>query len=82
MHRIIVTGRNDQMPKTISLPFGVGVDGRVITAPVQIAPNQCKCRKCDGWGTVETWDGNPSHRNETVRCWGCDGDGVVLVGGA
>lgn len=82
LSRIIITGKNSELPRTISLPFGYGVDGRVITAPVRIAANQCKCRRCDGWGTVETWDGNPSHRNETVRCCDCDGEGVVLVGGA
>lgn len=77
--RIIVTGKNRDFPKTIRLPFGVGVDGTIATAAVQIRADQCKCRACDGWGTVDTWDGNPSSRAVAVRCTACDGEGIQTM---
>lgn len=78
-HRIIVTGKNSAFPNTVSLPWGVAVDGTVATRPVRIRANEAKCRRCDGWGSVETWDGNPSHREVSVGCTACDGTGIVEV---
>ena len=77
--RIIITGKNKDFPNTIRLPFGVGVDGSIATMSVRVAPNQRKCRSCGGWGTIETWDGNPSHRDMSVRCTDCDGEGIQTM---
>jgi DnaJ-class molecular chaperone len=65
-HRIIVTGKNRDFPNTVRMPFGVGVDGRVISVPMQIRANEIKCPRCEGWGEYEA-----------VRCTTCDGDGIV-----
>ena len=77
--RIIITGKNKDFPNTIRLPFGLGVDGTIATMPVRVASNQRRCRACDGWGSVEVWDGNPSHRDMSVRCTACDGEGIETV---
>lgn len=79
LSRIIITGKNSAFPKTIRLPFGVGVDGTIGTRAVRVGADQCKCRACDGWGTIETWDGNPSTRAQSVRCAECDGEGIATV---
>lgn len=75
--RIIITGKNSAFPKTVAMPLGVGVDGSIITYRIQIGAHEEKCHRCDGWGTIEVWDGNPSHRDETVRCEVCCGDGIL-----
>lgn len=79
MHRIILTGKNKDFPKTISLPFGVGVDDSIVMWPVRVAANQRKCAACNGWGTIDTWDGNPSHRKVAERCTVCDGEGIETL---
>lgn len=75
--RIITIGKNSTMPKVVSLPIGVGVDGCTISAHVTIQPDEIICPTCQGWGSVETWDGNPGHRSESERCAQCDGNGIV-----
>ena len=77
--RIIYTGKNRDFPKTIRLPYGVCIDGTVGTMLVQIAADECKCRACDGWGRIDTWEG-PGHRGSSVRCDKCDGEGIVKMG--
>lgn len=65
--RIITTGKNGDMPKTVTLPFGVGVDGAVIRFPVTIGGDEMICPTCKGWGCDEWQD----------RCEHCCGDGIV-----
>lgn len=65
--RIITTGKNGEMPKTVTLPFGVGVDGTVIRFPVTIGGDEMICPTCKGWGTDEWAD----------RCEHCCGDRIV-----
>lgn len=79
LSRIIVTGKNRNFPNTIRLPFGLGVDGSIATMAVRVGANQCKCKRCDGWGTIETWDGNPAHRDVSERCPDCDGEGIATM---
>lgn len=78
-HRIIMTGKNSAFPKTIRLPFGFHVDGTPHMRPVRIRANQCKCRVCDGWGTVTYSPINPSERDYSERCTVCDGEGIATV---
>ncbi|CAB5079559.1 hypothetical protein UFOVP143_27 [uncultured Caudovirales phage] len=75
--RIITIGRNDTLPKVVSLPIGVGVDGRTISWPLTVQHDEIICPGCLGWGSIETWDGNPGHRSESERCTQCDGNGIV-----
>lgn len=75
--RILITGKNRDFPKTVAMPLGVGVDGSIITGRIQIAAHEEKCPRCAGWGSYEVWDGNPSHRDETVGCDVCNGDGII-----
>lgn len=79
MHRIILTGKNRDFPNVIRLPLGVAVDGAVAMMPIRVAANQRKCPSCDGWGSIDTWDGNPSHRSVSERCTDCDGEGIQTM---
>lgn len=76
--RILIAGKNKDIPKTIRLPFGVGVDGTETTALVRVAPDECKCTRCGGWGYTMTWDGNPSHRDTAEPCPHCN-EGIAKV---
>lgn len=78
--RIIITGTNANLPKVAMLPIGVGVDGSVIRTHITLQPNESLCPRCRGWGEVDTWDGNPSHRSVSERCDACDGDGIICRG--
>lgn len=75
--RVIVTGRNDTLPKVVNLPVGVRQDGSVVRALVTIAGNQSVCTRCKGWGEVECGSINPSVKNWTERCEDCGGDGIT-----
>ena len=77
--RVITIGKNSAMPKTVYMPFGVGVDGGVIKYPVTIQGDEIICPACSGWREIETWDGNPGHRSETDRCERCDGQGIIEI---
>lgn len=65
--------------KAASIFVGVCVDGTAVYAPTIIPADASVCPICEGCGTIETWDGNPSHRDVTVSCPGCDGEGIVVV---
>lgn len=68
--RVITIGRNDNMPKVVRLPIGVGVDGCAITAPVTIMPDESVCPDCGGFG-YNTYSGDD--------CAKCDGGGIVTI---
>jgi hypothetical protein len=70
--RVITIGRNDQMPKVVRLPFGVGVDGCAITAPVTIQPDEGVCPDCAGFGYDLYADG-------AVDCDRCGGGGIITL---
>lgn len=76
-HRIIVTGKNRDLPKVASICLGVRVDGTEVRAPIFLRSNEALCTACGGDGSIETWDGNPSSKLVTVRCETCDGQGIV-----
>jgi len=75
--RIIVTGRNDAFPKTVSMPMGVGVDGAVFTRPMQIRATEAKCKRCDGWGSIDVAGPTPWSVGRSAPCPDCDGNGIV-----
>lgn len=75
--RILITGKNSTLPKAAMLPIGVGVDGTVIRTHITMQPHEALCSRCRGWGEIQTWDGNPSHRSVSERCEDCGGDGIV-----
>lgn len=77
--RIITIGKNSAMPRTYTLPIGVGVDGTVFTHRITLRPDEILCPDCKGQGEIETWDGNPAHRNETHRCEHCRGHGIIEI---
>lgn len=67
--RIITTGKNSTMPKTVYMPFGVGVDGCIFKYPITIKADEVICPDCEGWGT-DRHDSN---------CERCDGDGIITI---
>lgn len=77
--RIIVTGRNDAFPKTVAMPMGVGVDGAVFTRPMRIKASEAKCKRCDGWGSIDVSDPVPWRVGTSQPCPDCDGNGIVEV---
>ena len=70
--RVITIGRNDQMPKIVRLPIGVGVDGCTISAPVTIQPDEGVCPDCKGFGYDLYADG-------AVDCDRCGGGGIITL---
>ena len=77
--RVITIGKNSAMPRTYTVPLGVGVDGTVFTHRVTLRAGEDRCPDCKGFGEIETWDGNPGHRSETERCKRCDGQGIIEI---
>lgn len=65
------------LTKILKLPIGVRVDGTTATAAVSVPFDADICPACDGHGEIECWDGNPSHRDVTVRCDDCHGNGII-----
>lgn len=77
--RILTIGRNDTMPRTYTLPIGVGVDGTVFTHRITLQPDEILCPDCKGQGDIECSSNNPSVRDWTERCERCDGHGIIEV---
>lgn len=75
--RIITIGKNSDLPRVVSLPIGVGVDGCIFKRQVTIQPDEILCPACQGWGEIECSSNNPSVRNWTERCETCDGNGIT-----
>lgn len=67
--RFLTVGRNADLPKTVRLPIGVGVDGCTITVPYTIKGDEMLCPSCGGLGENEY--------DET--CERCSGDGIVKI---
>jgi len=65
------------LTKLIRIPVGYRVDSGLVTAPVRVPYDAEICPICDGHGEVVCWDGNPSHRDTSVRCSDCGGNGIV-----
>ena len=68
------------LTKTLNLPVGVRVDGSAVFGSVRVALDADICPTCSGHGEIECWDGNPSHRDVTVRCDDCHGNGIIGMG--
>lgn len=77
--RILITGINKHFPKTVRLPVGLRPDDSAATRPVQIRFDECVCKRCAGFGTVEVWDASPSSRSTLETCPACNGDLIVKV---
>lgn len=77
--RIILKFKNSAFPKTVRLPVGYRQDGSEATRPVQIRFDECVCKRCAGFGTVEVWDASPSSRSTLETCPACNGDLIVKV---
>ena len=77
--RIITIGKNSTMPRTYTLPIGVGVDGTVFTHRITLQPDEILCPECKGQGEIECSDINPSVRDWTEKCDRCCGNGIIEV---
>lgn len=67
--RFLTVGSNADLPKTVRLPIGVGVDGCTITVPYTIKGDEMLCPSCGGLGENEY--------DET--CERCSGEGIVKI---
>jgi len=76
-HRIIITGKNSELPRFVSIPMGVLVDGTVLKARFRINPGETICSDCKGYGEHECSVIDPSVKDWTERCTTCDGNGVI-----
>lgn len=79
MNRILLVGRNDQMPRVVELMLGVCVDGTALTSRVTLKHNEAVCPDCGGSGQVEFGSIDPSVKPWTERCDECRGEGVVEI---
>lgn len=77
--RIITIGKNSQMPRTYTLPIGVGVDGTVFTTRITLQPDEILCPECKGQGEFTYTPINPSERDYTVKCEHCNGNGIIEI---
>jgi len=77
MNRIIITGKNSELPRLVSLPFGVAVDGTQFMMKVRLMPHEIPCPECKGAGSFVCSSINPSVRDSIERCDRCKGDGII-----
>jgi len=77
MNRIILQGRNRDLPADVFQAQGAGLATRIDSR----APSKW-CAKCDGDGKVDAYPpgrfGDPSARLITADCEACDGTGLAV----